>query len=254
MRTQSVGAKEIPDREALILEHLPQVRVIARQIHGRLPGSVSFDDLVSAGIVGLIAAIDNFDARFNLKLKTYAEHRIRGAILDSLRAMDWVPRQRRKRAKMVSAAVARLRQRHHRAPTEDEVAGELELSTGQYRDWLIHTRGHKLLSFEAYASEDEGLRLFHLLSGSEDLWPSRIAERAELERLLAQAIEKMPDVERTVLCLYYQEELTLQAIGKIIQMHKSRAAQLKSQAISRLRSYLRKALILGTNTKKRWRL
>ena len=106
MQTQTASVQATHDRETLILEHLPQVRLIARRIHERLPGSVSLDDLVSTGIVGLISAIDNFDPKLNVKLKTYAEYKIRGAILDSLRGMDWAPRQQRKRVKMIEAAIA----------------------------------------------------------------------------------------------------------------------------------------------------
>lgn len=241
MQTQTGGASAAPNRDDLILEHLPQVRAIARQVHSRLPGGVSLDDLVSAGIVGLIAAIDNFDVRLNLKLKTYAQHRIRGAMLDSLRALDWVPRLVRKRAKMISAAIARLEQRNRRAPTEDEIAGELELSTGEYRDWLVHVRGEKLLNLDAHLPEESGRDLLRLVCGSKDMWPSRIAERAELERLLAQAIEKAPEVERTVLNLHYNEDLTLREIAKIVQLHESRVSQLKSRAILRLRCYLKSA-------------
>jgi len=251
MRKQTCSANATPERDGLILQHLPQVRAIARQIHNRLPGGVSLDDLVSEGIVGLMAAIDNFDARFNFKLNTYAQYRIRGAILDSLRAMDWVPRLLRIREKMISAAIARLEQRNHRTPAEDEIATELELSIEQYRDWLIHIRADKLLSLEAQAPEEKGRDMLRLVRGSEDLWPSRIAERAEMERLLAQAIEKLPDVERTVLSLYYDEELNLQEIGKILRLHHSRASQLKSKAILRVRSFLRNALAYGTSSKER---
>jgi RNA polymerase sigma factor for flagellar operon FliA len=227
-------------RETLILEHLPQVRLIARRIHERLPGSVSLDDLISTGIVGLISAIDNFDPKLNVKLKTYAEYKIRGAILDSLRGMDWAPRQQRKRVKMIEAAIATLEQRNHRAPSEDEIARELGLSTEEYHDWLIDVRGVNLGSLEGHAPEEEGRDLLRFVSDSEEHWPSRIVERAELERLLAQAIEKMPYVERTVLGLYYHEELTLREIAKVVKLHESRVSQLKSQAILRLRAYLEK--------------
>jgi RNA polymerase sigma factor FliA len=230
----------VQDRETVILEHLPQVRLIARRIHERLPGSVSLDDLVSTGIVGLISAIDNFDPNLNVKLKTYAEYKIRGAILDSLRGMDWAPRQQRKRVKMIEAAIARLEQKNHRAPTEDEIARELELSTEEYHEWLIDVRGVNLGSLEGNAPEEEGRDLLRFVSDSEEHWPSRIVERAELERLLAQAIEKMPYVERTVLSLYYHEELTLREIAKVVKLHESRVSQLKSQAILRLRAYLEK--------------
>src|SRR5437764_15299226 len=116
------------ERERLILEHLRQVRLIARRIQERLPESVSLDDLVSTGVIGLIAAIDHFDPTHNVKLKTYAEYKIRGAILDSLRGLDWAPRQKRRQAKQIETAIAHLEQRVHRTPTEEEIAGELGVS------------------------------------------------------------------------------------------------------------------------------
>src|SRR5579875_1511416 len=123
-------------REQLILEHLPQVKLIARRIHERLPVSVSLDDLISTGVVGLIAAIDRYDASHDVKLKTYAEYKIRGAILDSLRGLDWAPRQQRKRSKQIEAAIASLEQEHHRMPTEEEIAKHLSLSVSEYQEWL----------------------------------------------------------------------------------------------------------------------
>src|SRR5580765_8693904 len=114
MNPYQVAELGADERERLIMEHLPQVRLIARRIHERLPESVSLDDLVSTGVVGLISAIDRFDASHNVKLKTYAEYKIRGAILDSLRGLDWAPRQQRKRAKQIDAAIATLEQRNHR--------------------------------------------------------------------------------------------------------------------------------------------
>lgn len=240
MQTHTASARATDERERLILEHLPQVRLIARRIHERLPGSVTLDDLVSTGIVGIISAIDNFDPNLNVKLKTYAEYKIRGAILDSLRGMDWAPRQQRKRVKMIEAAISTIEQRHHRAPSEDEIALELGLSTEEYHEWLIDVRGVNLGSLEGNSPEEEGRDLLRFVSDNEELWPSRIVERVELERLLAQAIEKMPYVERTVLSLYYQKELTLREISKVVKLHESRVSQLKSQAILRLRSYLEK--------------
>jgi RNA polymerase sigma factor for flagellar operon FliA len=228
------------DREQLILDHLPQVRLIARRIHERLPGSVSLDDLVSTGIVGLIAAIDHFDPKMNVKLKTYAEYKIRGAILDSLRGMDWAPRQQRKRVKEIEKTIGVLEQRLQRAPTEEEIAAELNLSMQEYHEWLIDVRGINLGSLEGSGNDEEGRDLLRFVSDNEENWPSRLLERSELERLLAEAIERMPYVERTVLSLYYHEELTLREIAKVVKLHESRVSQLKSQAILRLRSNLEK--------------
>lgn len=226
-------------RERLILEHLPQVRLIARRIHERLPESVSLEDLISTGIVGLIQAIDNFDPRLGVKLKTYAEYKIRGAILDSLRGLDWAPRQQRRKAKQIEAAISRLEQRWQRTPTEEEIAGELGLSLAEYREWLVDVRGVNLGSFELATSEEDGRDLLAFVSDGEENWPSTLVERAELERLLAEAIERMPAIERTILSLYYHEELTLREAAKVVKLHESRVSQLKSQAILRLRSYMR---------------
>ncbi len=230
-----------PDlREQLILEHLPQVKLIARRIHERLPVSVSLDDLISTGVIGLIAAIDRYDASHDVKLKTYAEYKIRGAILDSLRGLDWAPRQQRKRAKQIEAAINALEQEHHRTPNEEEIAAYLGLAVSDYQDWLTEIRGLTLGSLENAGTEEEGCDLLRYLADSNDQWPSQIVERAALERLLAEAIEKMPALERTVLSLYYYEEMTLREIAKIVELHESRISQLKSQAILRLRSYMQK--------------
>lgn len=238
---QSHGNNWSPaEREQLILEHLPQVRLIARRIHERLPESVAIDDLISTGVVGLISAIDRFDPLHKVKLKTYAEYKIRGAILDSLRGLDWAPRQQRKRSKQIEAAIAVVEQRLQRAPTEEEIAAQLQLSMAEYHEWLVDIRGVNLGSLESHAGEDDGRDLLRFISDKEDNWPSRLLERAELERLLASAIEKMPAIERTVLSLYYREEMTLREIARIVNLHESRISQLKSQAIIRLRSYIEK--------------
>jgi RNA polymerase sigma factor for flagellar operon FliA len=224
------------EREQLILEHLPQVRLIARRIHERLPVSVSLDDLISTGVLGLIAAIDNFDPSQNVKLKTYAEHKIRGAILDSLRGLDWAPRDKRRKAKKIEAAIAAAEQKWQRAPTEEEIAEELGLTLEEYHSWLVEVQG---LGWGRLEGPAEGTRgLLDRISDDAQKLPSQILERAELERLVAEAIEQMPRAEREVLSLYYEQELTLREIAEVMHLHLSRISQLKSQAILRLRSYL----------------
>lgn len=242
MGVQTYQAREsaAAERERLILEHLPQVRLIARRIHEKLPDSVSLEDLISTGIVGLISAIDRFDISHNVKLKTYAEYKIRGAILDSLRGLDWAPRQQRKRSKQIESAIQQLEQKLHRSPTEDEIALHLDLSMVEYHEWLVDVRGVNLGRLESASGDDDGRDLLKYISDGEELWPSRLLERSELESLLAEAISKMPQVERTVLSLYFHEELTLREISGILHLHESRISQLKSQAILRLRSYIEK--------------
>ena len=228
------------EREQLILEHMPQVRLIARRIHDRLPETVSLEDLISTGVVGLISAIDRYDPSHGVKLKTYAEYKIRGAILDSLRGLDWAPRQQRRRSKLIDLAISNLEQSLHRAPSEEEIAAELGVSLGEYRDWLTEIRGLNLGSLESHPPEEDGRELLRFVADSEESWPSNLLERAELRRILAQAIARMPTIERTVLGLYFQEELTLREIASVIQLHESRVSQLKTQAIARLRAFLKK--------------
>jgi RNA polymerase sigma factor for flagellar operon FliA len=234
------GADAVGERERLILEHLPQVRLIARRIRERLPESVSIDDLISTGVVGLISAIDHFNPAHNVKLKTYAEYKIRGAILDSLRGLDWAPRQQRKKSKQIEAAIAAAEQQVHRAPTEEEIAAQLHLTMEEYHSWLVDIRGVNLGSLEASGPDESNRDLLRFIADSDRHSPSRILERGELARLLADSIDKMPQVERTVLALYYREELTLREISRVVKLHESRVSQLKTQAIVRLRTYIEK--------------
>jgi len=233
---QDAGEESAGQRERLILEHLPQVRLIARRIHGRLPENVSLEDLVSAGIIGLIAAIDQYDPAQNVKLKTYAEHKIRGAILDSLRGLDWAPRQRRKKAKQIEFAISQAEQRLHRTPGEEEIAAEMGLDLEEYHRWLVEVQGLNLGSLDYTSENGEGQTLLKYISDDQDLLPSQLLERSQLEKLLADAIRNMPSMERTVLGLYYLEELSLREIAQIVDLHESRISHLKSQAILRLRA------------------
>ncbi len=237
---QAAAALADDEREKLILDHLPQVRLIARRIHERLPESVSLDDLVSTGIVGLIAAIDRFDAAHNVKLKTYAEYKIRGAILDSLRGLDWAPRQQRRRSKQIEAAISVVEQRLHRTPSEEEIAQQLGLSIEEYHEWLVEIRGLNLGSLENASPDPENRDLLQYIADDKEAGPFRLLEQSELKKLLAEAISNMPDAEKTVLSFYYHEELTLREISKIMRLHESRISQLKSQAILRLRVYMEK--------------
>jgi len=225
-------------REALVIQHLPQVRLIARRIRDQLPDFVSLDDLVSMGVIGLLAAIDNFDPSLNVQLNTYAERKIRGAILDGLRGSDWAPREVRKKSKLIQAAIHRAQQRAGREATEEEIAAELGTTLPEYQNWLTEVQGVSMQRLEFTGGEESGLSFVQFVAEGEESSPSRILERAELERILAQAIERIPKIERTVLHLYYFEELNLREIGEIVGMHLSRVAQLRTQAILRLRNHL----------------
>jgi RNA polymerase sigma factor FliA len=237
-----------PSRDQLVLDHLSQVRIIAGRIHDRLPDYVALEDLISAGVVGLLSAIDSFDPKFNVQLNTYAEHRIRGAIMDSLRELDWAPRDTRKRSRQVEDAIHRLKQRLGCEPSEEEIARELSIPVDEYRRWLSDVQAIELQHFQYVSGGEEG-DLLNIIPDDRSTWPSQILERSELERILSLAIERMPRVERTVLALYYYEELTLREIAGIMGMHLSRIGQLRVQGILRLRSHLER--VWGTTAEKR---
>lgn len=236
-------------RERLVLEHLPQVRIIAGRIHDRLPEHVSLDDLISTGVVGLLNAIDNFDPSYNAQLKTYAEHRIHGAIMDSLRGMDWAPRETRKRSRLIERAIHQLKQKLGREPREEEIAAALEIPLSEYQQWLA-AQSVEIHRLEAVSSDGTTYDLLDVISDDESSWPSHIVERSELERILALAIERMPKQERVVLSLYYYEELTLREISQVMGMHLSRIGQLRVQAILRLRSHLERVWSSSTGKKR----
>jgi RNA polymerase sigma factor for flagellar operon FliA len=235
---QSETAQDV--RERLILDQLPQVNLIARRLHEKLPGSVCLDDLISTGIVGLISAVDNFEEVQGVKLNTYAEYKIRGAILDSLRGLDWASRHRRKKAKHIEAAISSAEHKLQRAATEDEVAAELNMTLEEYHARLLEVQGLNLESLEVPIGTSGNQTLLSMVPDSPDDLPSGILERSELERLLAEAIAAMPEKERTVLALYYHEELTLREIGQVMGWHTSRVAELKTHSILRLRAHMKK--------------
>lgn len=234
----AVSDETAQEREALVLQHLPQVRLIAKRIHDRLPSYISLDDLISSGVVGLLAAIDNFDPSLNVQLNTYAERKIRGAILDGLREMDWAPRETRKRSKLIEAAIHKAKQRIGQEPSEEDIAGELGIPLAEYHKWLAEVQSIGLERLEFAPSDHPGAELLNFLSDDPEQQPSRLMERSELERILTLAIDRMPKMERTVLSLYYFDELNLREIAEVVGMHLSRIAQLRAQAILRLRSHL----------------
>ena len=229
------------ERQSLILKHLPQVRLVARRIHARLPGNVSLDDLISTGIVGLISAVDRFDPSRHIQLRAYAEYKIRGRILDGLRSMDWAPRRHRKHAKQIQSAIEAVRQRLHRTPTEQEIAAELDITIDCYREWVVNVRGLNLGRLETAESEHSGEnRPLRFLPGDPGELPSAMFERSELQRALAAAISGLPKMHQTVLSLHYRDELRLREISKIVGLHEARISRIKSQAIRRLRTCMAK--------------
>jgi RNA polymerase sigma factor for flagellar operon FliA len=231
---------EAEERERLILDHLSNVRWIAMRIHEKIGGAVGLEDLISSGVIGLINAVDSFDPKYNVKLKTYAEHRIRGAILDSIRGLDGIPAHKRKQLKHIEAAIGAAEQRLQRVPNEEEIAAEMNLSVAEYQDALADVRAVSLGSLDEITDGFSESKLLRYVAEPEQGQPGIILERAELENLVADAVDRMPRLERTILTLYFKEEQNLQEIAGILGIHTTRVCQLKSQAVLRLRAYVSK--------------
>jgi RNA polymerase sigma factor FliA len=226
------------ERDLLLMEHLPTVRYLARRIHERLPQHVELDDLVSAGMVGLIDAFSKFDHTKKVQFKSYAQFRIRGAILDSLRTLDWSPRELRRKGRAVEEAIRSVTQRVGRAPSEQEIAQEMELTLGEYQVLLGDLKGLEIGSLHMERSEDSGDEELAYIPGAPEDDPLFRCLKGELKQRLADAIDELPEKERIVLTLYYHEELTMKEIGLTLGVVESRVSQIHSSAVLRLRTAL----------------
>jgi RNA polymerase sigma factor FliA len=234
------------ERERMILTHLPQIKYIAQRIAVRLPPDVQLDDLISAGILGLLDAVEKFDETKGVQFKTYAEVRIRGAILDSLRDLDWAPRSLRKRSKEVEEAYTRLEQRLGRSASDSEVADELNLNIAAFHALLDQLKslniGHFKISRNDQESVDADDLPLRYVPAHDEESPFNICLKSELRQLLARLIEQLPEREQLVVALYYYEELTMREIGQILGVNESRVCQLHTRAMLRLRGKMQRIL------------
>jgi RNA polymerase sigma factor for flagellar operon FliA len=227
------------EQERVLLEHLPIVRFLARRIHERLPQHVDIEDLVSAGVVGLMDAFAKFDPDKKVQFRSYAQFRIRGAILDSLRTLDWSPRELRRKGRAVEEAIRTLTARHGFAPGESEVATELGLGLEEYQQLLGDLKGLEIGTLHMERNEDSGEEELAYVPGRPDEDPLFRCLRGELEDRLADAIAHLPDRERLVMTLYYYEEMTMREIGLALGVVESRVSQVHASAVAHLRSALR---------------
>ncbi len=242
-RYQEVSNLDQEERDRLILDNLPQVQYIARRIHDRLPPHIPLEDLINAGIVGLLEAIRNFDASRGAQVKTYAELRIRGAILDSLRELDWSPRAVRRKARQLEETHSRLRQTLDRSPSEQELADEMHMGIDELRTLLCDLRGLNLGSLQAIQQEDgRGEQVFKYAPNSPDEDPYYYCLQSELREHLATAVDELPERERQLLALYYKEELTMKEVGAVLHVGEGRVSQLHSAAMARLRARMQELL------------
>ena len=225
------------DKDQLVQRFAPLVKRIAYHLMVKLPSSVQIDDLVQNGMLGLLDALGKFEAGMGAQFETYAAQRIRGAMLDGLRENDWLPRSLRRDFRRIEEAIAQLEQAHGRVPSEKELANALGMSLGDYQKMLQDARGHQLISFEDMIEEgDEDYLERHLVDDAGD--PARIFEDASLRQLLVQAIEALPEREKMMMALYYEQDLNLREIGEVLGVTESRVSQLHTKAVLRLKSRL----------------
>ena len=223
------------DKDQLVQRFAPLVKRIAYHLMARLPSSVQVDDLVQNGMIGLLEAIGRFESGMGAQFETYAAQRIRGAMLDGLRENDWLPRNLRRDFRRIEEAISKLEQANGRQPTENELAASLGMPLADYQKMLHDARGHQLISFEDLVEEgDDDYLERHLVDESGD--PARLLEDESLHRMLVQGIEMLPEREKLMMALYYEQDLNLREIGEVMGVTESRVCQLHSQAVARLRA------------------
>jgi RNA polymerase sigma factor for flagellar operon FliA len=227
------------EQERLMLEQMPAVRWIARRIHERLPQHVDLEDLVSAGTLGLIDAFRKFDPEKKVQFRSYAQFRIRGAILDSLRTLDWSPRDLRRKGRAVEESVRRLTAQFGRAPAEPEVARAMGLSLEEYQQLLGELKGLEIGTLHLERSEDSGEEELAYLPNPKEEDPLFRCLKSEMRERLSGAIDALPERERLVVTLYYYEEMTMKEIGLALGVVESRVSQIHSSAVVHLRARLR---------------
>lgn len=234
-------------KEELIKEYSSLIKFIAQKIAVRLPPNIELDDLISAGSIGLMDAIDKWDPTRDNKFKTYAEFRIRGAILDELRGQDWVPRSVRDKSKALDRTVAALENEIGRVPTEEEISARLNIPIGEFHDLVNQVRPVSLLSIDDQPtfSDSDKKSIVNLLEGAKSNSPFNQLNLKVVKDVVAKAIEELPERQRLVLSLYYFEDLNLKEIGQVLQVTESRVSQLHAQAVIRLRTKLSATIQAG---------
>ncbi|MCH5281013.1 MAG: FliA/WhiG family RNA polymerase sigma factor [Lachnospiraceae bacterium] len=224
-------------REKIILEYAPLVKLVAGRLSMYLGYNVEYDDLVGYGVFGLIDAIDKFDTCKDVKFETYASLRIRGAILDQIRKMDWIPRTIRQRQRKIETVMKEIETTTGRTATDEEIAKGLGISDDEYLDWQSQMKITGVVSLNEYI-EQGGPELKGERSSSQYQIPEDVAEQAELKEKLKESLDTLTEKERKVVLLYYYEDLTLKEISNILEVSESRVSQLHTKALSKMRGKL----------------
>lgn len=228
-------------RDKFIRQYMPLVKYVAGKVSVGMPGSVDFDDLVGYGQFGLLDAINKFDPEKNVKFKTYAVTRIRGAIFDELRTLDWVPRSVRQKSREIEDTIVELESKLGRPASDSEVAGAMGISEDEYHQTILKVSGTSVLSLNDVwysGDESEHVSIGDCIESPSSLNPDVIVEREEIRRVIIEAINELPEKEKMVLVLYYHEDMTFKEIGQVLEVSESRVSQLHTKANLRLRSKL----------------
>lgn len=232
-------------KDSLLHQHATLVKKLAYQLKAKLPPSVELDDLVQAGMMGLLDAINRYEDTHGAQFETYAAQRIRGAMIDELRNADWLPRSIRKNMRDVEGAINQLEQVLGRPPTEGEVAKHLKMSLDDYYDMLGECSGHQLLYYEDFHESEGGDHFLDRFLQDDSGNPIKGLLDSNFRETLIEAIENLPEREQILMGLYYEQELNLKEIGAVMNVSESRVCQLHSQAIARLRAYMKEQLWTG---------
>ncbi|MDL2357944.1 MAG: RNA polymerase sigma factor FliA [Pseudomonadota bacterium] len=232
------------DKNKLLTDHMPLVKRLAHHMKAKLPASVEVDDLVQAGMIGLLDAIGRYEETHGAQFETYAVLRIRGAMLDELRNSDWLPRSMRQNMRKIEAAMSSLQQKLGHPPTESEVAKLLKLSLADYQDMLGDGGGHQLVYYEDF-HDSEGNDSFLDRYAVDDADPLRSLLDGDFRQAVIDAIDALPPREKILMGLYYEEEMNLKEIGAVMGVSESRVSQLHTQAVARLRAALREQAWTG---------
>lgn len=237
------SANRNAERERIIKEFAPVIRAMAHRLAFRLPAHLDAEDLVSVGVIGLMDALDKYDPTREAKFKTYAEFRIRGAMLDEIRSMDWVPRSVHERITLLHKTQTELLKRLGRPPTDEETAKALNMTLPELNDFVTRSQGAVLLSIEDLGLQEmDGHKILRMLVDREHPDPLSTVLSDNLREILAGAIRELPEKERLVLSLYYYDELTMKEIGGILKVTESRVCQIHAKAILRLKGRLAEVL------------
>jgi RNA polymerase sigma factor for flagellar operon FliA len=232
------------DKNALLTEHAPLVKKLAHQLKAKLPPSVEVDDLIQAGMIGLLDAVSRYEDTHGAQFETYAVQRIRGAMLDELRSSDWLPRSMRQNMRKIEEAMNAMQQRLGRPPLETEVAAQLKMSLADYQELLTEGGGHQLIYYEDFHDTD-GEHFLDRYCNDLTNDPLQALMNTGFREAVIEAITALPEREKILMGLYYEQEMNLKEIGAVMSVSESRVSQLHSQAIARLRAFLRERAWTG---------